>query len=97
MFPTGSHPEKGEAVEGTALMAEVDAALRDKGLRAGLALVGVGGITEGNAAQVVATGADGVAVISGLAAAGRDVPATVRALREAMAMMVRRGGGGGGE
>lgn len=94
MFPTGSHPEKGEAVEGPALMAEVDAALRDKGLRAGL--VGVGGITEGNAAPVVAAGADGVAVISGLAAPGRDVRATVRALKGAMDMAGRRGGGGGG-
>lgn len=92
MFPTRSHPEKGAAVEGPALMADVDAALREKGLRAGLALVGVGGITEGNAARVVAAGADGVAVISGLAAAGRNVTATVRALGEAMAV---RGGGGG--
>lgn len=84
MFPTGSHPEKGDAVEGPALMAQVDAALRAAGRRGGVALVGVGGVTEGNCAEVVAAGADGVAVISELAAQGREARVTVQALEAAM-------------
>lgn len=95
MFPTGSHPEKGAAVEGPELMAAVDAALRRAGLRQGLALVGVGGIAEGNAGRVAVAGADGVAVISGLAAPGREAAATVRALEAGMAAAVRGGGGKG--
>ncbi len=90
MFPTRSHPEKGAAVEGPGLMAEIDAALRVAGQRDALGLVGVGGITEANCAQVVAAGADGVAVISGLAAEGLDVRATVRALEAAMRRRGRR-------
>lgn len=84
MFPTASHPEKGAAVEGPDLMAQVDAALRAAGRRQALALVGVGGITEANCARVIKVGADGVAVISGLAAAGMDVAAKMRALEAAM-------------
>jgi thiamine-phosphate pyrophosphorylase len=89
MFPTGSHPEKGDTVEGPKLMAQVDAALRAAGRREALALVGVGGINEANCARVVAAGADGVAVISGLAAEGLEARATVRALEAAMSLRDR--------
>jgi len=51
-----------------------------------LPLVAIGGIHAGNAAQVVAAGADGVAVVSAVMAAP-DVAAACRALLEA----VRRG------
>jgi thiamine-phosphate pyrophosphorylase len=48
-----------------------------------LPLVGIGGITPANAAEVAAAGADGVAVISAITAADDPTEAT-RALREAV-------------
>lgn len=48
------------------------------------ALVAIGGIDAGNAGAVIAAGADGVAVVSALCAAG-DPAAAARALRRAMA------------
>ena len=47
-------------------------------------LVAIGGIAPGNAAQVVAAGADGVAVISALLSA-EDVSGAARALVRALA------------
>ncbi len=44
-------------------------------------VVGIGGITETNAAAVIAAGADGVAVISAVVGAP-DIAATVRSLRD---------------
>lgn len=73
MFPTASHPEKRE-VEGPQLLPQIRAALSaaaaaedgHKGLRTGRgpALVAVGGIaTEDQVREVMAAGADGIAVI----------------------------------
>jgi thiamine-phosphate pyrophosphorylase len=47
-------------------------------------IVGIGGITAGNAADVVAAGADGVAVVSAIAGAD-DPAAAARALADAVA------------
>lgn len=44
-------------------------------------LVGIGGITAQNAAEVIAAGADGIAVVSAVVAA-QDVKAATRALRD---------------
>jgi len=54
-----------------------------------LPFVGIGGITPDNAADVVTAGADGVAVISAIAAAG-DPEAATRRLGEAVAAGRRR-------
>jgi thiamine-phosphate pyrophosphorylase len=60
-----------------------------------LPLVAIGGITATNAADVVAAGADGVAVVSAVMAAP-DVGAACRALgRAVLAGRARRSGGGG--
>ena len=67
MFLTGSHPEKLQ-VEGPALMAAIDKTLKEAGLRDRVRLCGIGGITPQNCRQVLEAGADGVAVISGIAA-----------------------------
>jgi thiamine-phosphate pyrophosphorylase len=54
-------------------------------------LVGIAGIDAGNAAAVIAAGADGVAVISALALAP-DPAAAARALREVVdGMLAKRG------
>ena len=60
MFATASHP--GEAPAGPAL-------LRDIAGRCDLPLIGIGGITPANAAEVMAAGASGVAVIRSVLAA----------------------------
>jgi len=61
-----------------------------------LPFVGIGGVTAENAADVVAAGADGVAVVSAIAAAD-DPEAATRALREAVETgRARRDDGGGG-
>lgn len=62
MFATGSHP--GKVPEGVELMRAVRHAVGED-----VVLLGVGGIVRGNVADVVGAGADGVAVISGIAAA----------------------------
>ncbi len=60
-----------------------------------LPLVAIGGIDTSNAADVVAAGADGVAVVSAVMAAP-DVAAVCRALREAVRIgRARRSAGGG--
>jgi thiamine-phosphate pyrophosphorylase len=57
--------------------------LRDARRQTRLPLVAIGGITAGNAAQVVAAGADGVAAIAGLLQAS-DVARAVGAMRAAI-------------
>jgi thiamine-phosphate pyrophosphorylase len=57
--------------------------LREARRQAELPLVAIGGITAGNAAEVVAAGADGVAAIAGLLRAP-DVARAVRELRAAI-------------
>lgn len=68
-----------------------------------LPLIAIGGLNEGNAGQVMAAGADGIAVVSALMAA-EDTAAAARALRLAIARgrarltpLPARGGGAGGE
>jgi len=86
MYLTGSHPEKLE-VEGTALMTAIDTALREAQLRDRVLICGIGGITPANCEAVLRAGADGVAVISGIAAVDNDVPRTVAAFREVFARL----------
>ncbi len=61
MFATDSHP--GQVPAGPNLLRKIAATLQPRG-RLGLPLVGIGGIAATNAAQVIAAGASGVAVIS---------------------------------
>lgn len=86
MFETGSHP--GKVPEGLALMKEVREAVGD-----GTWLVGVGGIGEANAQEVIRAGSDGVAVISGIAAA-EDPAQAAASLRGAIDEVCARGRGG---
>ena len=65
MYATGSHP--GAAPAGPGLMRDVAAHCR-------LLLIGIGGITVGNVAEVMAAGASGIAVIRSILAA--DDPAS---------------------
>jgi len=65
-----------DPVVGTEMVAAARARTR-------LPLVGIGGITAGNAAAVVAAGAAGVAAIGALLG-GHDVAARARALRRAL-------------
>jgi len=89
MFPTRTHPDK-EDLEGPQLVKDAVAALDDEYVRAPL-LVGVGGVTVDNCADVVRAGADGVAVIRSIAESA-DPKATVAALRTAMTGVSTRGG-----
>jgi thiamine-phosphate pyrophosphorylase len=68
--------ERPDPVVGLALVRAARAALAGP-------LVAIGGITAGNAREVVDAGADGVAVVSALS--GGDVAAALRALRTAIA------------
>ena len=74
MFATASHP--GEAPAGPSL-------LRDIAARCDLPLIGIGGITPANAAEVMAAGASGVAVIRSVLAAD-DPRAAAKDLAAAM-------------
>jgi thiamine-phosphate pyrophosphorylase len=70
-------------------LAHVTAALRRRAPE--LPVVGIAGIDAGNAAAVIAAGADGVAVISALSLAP-DPAAAARALREVVdGMLAKRG------
>ena len=62
-------------------VARISALIRSR--KPGMPIVAIAGITAGNAADVVAAGADGVAVISALFAAG-DTEAAARALSAAV-------------
>ncbi len=55
----------------------------------GLPIVGIGGIGRANAAEVIAAGADGVAVVSAVVSAD-DPEAAARALKEIVAAALRR-------
>lgn len=60
IYPTTSKDDA-RAVQGTKIIEE----LRDSGIS--IPLVGIGGITEHNAAPVIAAGADGISIISAIA------------------------------
>ncbi|MNE60737.1 Thiamine-phosphate synthase [compost metagenome] len=75
VYPTSSKDDA-RAVQGT----EVIEQLRLSGLT--IPLVGIGGITAGNVPPVIQAGADGVSVISALAAAG-DIRAAAQQLLDA--------------
>ncbi|WP_410511494.1 thiamine phosphate synthase [Paenibacillus sp. BR2-3] len=72
IYPTTSKDDA-KAVQGTALIEQIQV----HGLT--LPLVGIGGISLLNAAPVIAAGADGISVISAIAAAD-DISGTVRGL-----------------
>ena len=74
MFASSSHP--GEKPAGPGLMRQVS---RD----CGLPLIGIGGITPGNAPELIEAGASGVAVITGILAAS-DPEAAAAELKEAI-------------
>jgi thiamine-phosphate pyrophosphorylase len=77
IYPSRSHPEG--VVAGPALITQIRMALpRYSGL-----LLGIGGITKENVTEVLAAGADGVAVISALLGAP-DVRQAAQELRGAM-------------
>ena len=65
MFATGSHP--GAVPVGPGLMREVSRLLSSS--KGSVPLLGIGGITEGNLAEVVTAGASGVAVIRSILSA----------------------------
>lgn len=71
MFETGSHPEK--KPEGPGLLRSVRQAVGSE-----CTLIGVGGVTEGNARHVIEAGADGVAVISAISTARDPESATIK-------------------
>jgi thiamine-phosphate pyrophosphorylase len=75
MFPTGSKPDF--ELVGPDLVRKLRAEIR-------VPLVGIGGVTEANAGDVIRAGADGVAVISAVCAAPDPERAT-RRLLEAIA------------
>ena len=72
MFPTGTKPDF--ELVGPALVRAVRGEIR-------VPLVGIGGITPDNAGQVIAAGADGVAVISAVCAAADPRAGTQAFLR----------------
>jgi len=72
--------EDAKAASGLAVLA----AMREQGL--GIPIVGIGGITPDNAADVVQAGADGVSVITAITHAGDE-----RAATEALGLAVKRG------
>ncbi len=73
VFPTSTKPDGGEPL-GVAALAEVIRAVR-------VPVVGIGGITAENAAEVIRAGAAGVAVVA--AVVGQDdIAAAARRLRE---------------
>jgi thiamine-phosphate pyrophosphorylase len=75
VYPTSSKDDA-RAVQGT----EVIEQLRDSGLT--IPLVGIGGITADNVLPVIQAGADGISVISAVAAAG-DIRAAAQQLLNA--------------
>ncbi len=73
VFPTGSKPDAGPAL-GTGRVAEIRKAVS-------LPVIAIGGIQATNAAEVVAAGADGLAVISAVVSQD-DIPQAARHLRD---------------
>ncbi|MCS7234535.1 MAG: thiamine phosphate synthase [Armatimonadota bacterium] len=84
VFPTGTKPDAGAAIGVDGLRA-IARAVR-------IPVVGIGGITADNAAEVIRAGAAGVAVISAVADADDMVQAT-RRLREAVDRALGERGG----
>eukprot|EP00873_Tetraselmis_striata_P014891 jgi/Tetstr1/435155/TSEL_002612.t1 len=82
LYPTATKPDADHI--GLDALAEVRAAVR-------LPIVGIGGVTAGNAAAVVGAGADGVAVVSAIFAAP-DVAAATREIRDAVGDALRARG-----
>ncbi|MDR0623334.1 MAG: thiamine phosphate synthase [Treponema sp.] len=82
VYPTGSKADAGEAIGLTGL-AEIRAAVR-------IPVVGIGGINAANAAEVMKTGAAGIAVISGILSQP-DIQEAARELRT----ILDEGKGGG--
>lgn len=76
LSPVFSTPTKDDAGPGHGLevLSEIKAAVR-------LPVIAIGGVNEGNVMEVVAAGADGVAVISAVLGAD-DVEAAARSMRE---------------
>jgi thiamine-phosphate pyrophosphorylase len=74
VFRTGSKSDP-DPVVGVSFVCDVRGRTR-------LPIVAVGGIVPGNAAEVVAAGADGIAVIGGLLVGGGDIEGAVRRYRE---------------
>ncbi|HET8630550.1 MAG TPA: thiamine phosphate synthase [Thermomicrobiales bacterium] len=72
IYPTATKPDAGDAVGPERIAAIV--------ARVALPVVGIGGITADNAAEVIRAGADGVAVVSAVVSAG-DVAAAARELK----------------
>jgi thiamine-phosphate pyrophosphorylase len=72
VFPTGSKADAGEAI-GLQGLAEIRAAVT-------IPVVGIGGVNAGNAAEVMGTGAAGIALISGILSQG-DIQEAARNLR----------------
>ena len=73
IYPTSSKDDA-QAVQGTRIIKE----LRNNGIS--IPLVGIGGITEQNAAPVIAAGANGIAIISAIAGTD-DTEAAARRFR----------------
>jgi thiamine monophosphate synthase len=95
MFPTASHPEKADKVEGPALMHAVTRRLDQEGLRKRVAVIGVGGIGDERTCQeVMAGGADGVAVIGALAKASDAKQEAIKIRRHLSDASEARGGSG---
>ena len=78
MFPTSSHP--GAAAAGPGVLENISRLLERNG-RA-VPLIGIGGITERNAGEVMRAGASGVAVITSILAASDTGQAAARLKRE---------------
>lgn len=77
VFPTASKPDAGAPIGVSGFRAL--AALAP----AGMPVIGIGGITAGNAAELIAAGARGVSVISAIFAQA-DIEAAARGLRKAV-------------
>jgi thiamine-phosphate pyrophosphorylase len=79
----------------TSTKTDLPAPLGPEGIRklrsaCGLPLVAIGGIDAGNAAEVIGAGADGLAVVSAIMAAGDPAAASARLLDAARKALARR-------
>jgi thiamine-phosphate pyrophosphorylase len=83
VYPTGSKADAGEAI-GLQGLAEIRAAVK-------IPVVGIGGVNAGNAAEVMAAGADGIALISGILSQP-DIQEAARNLRRILDAKTHREG-----
>ncbi len=74
MFPTSTHP--GVSPAGPGLLRDIRREMERSGRE--VPLIGIGGITEGNAGEVMRAGATGVAVITGILASADAGQAAAR-------------------